>query len=393
MSDSFFKAKNGLQVLPSTTAASEKGDIRYDSATDILKYYNGSERSVANLNEAQTLTNKTITGSEAASFVNSAATITLPTSTSTLATRALSETLSNKSIDPFLAFVDGSTPSNPAAGVHRVYTKSGGLFVLDSAGVETNIGAGIAPVLKTHADTGATLAVGFTQWTLTNASNDTATIPAASTNSGKVILVKLANTTTAFNTLTLSRSGSDTFTLADGTTGVTSLVMYTAGETYELIGDGSSVWHVQRHSTNAKLSLTFTSSALGTLSSSTFNSYRRGSRLFVNAVTVTGTSGNAGTDITFPTGLTMDTSTLSALANAQMVGHLYFLDSSSRAIPGTIAGAFPLYWDGSNSNQVYVAATAGATTKQFTALNAQSVFNSSQAVTFSFDAPITGWKE
>jgi len=104
---------------------------------------------------------------------------------------------------------------------------------------------------KAHADTGYTILSGddFILWTLTNTNNDTATMPAASSNAGKVYKIKLAATTAAFNTLTLNRAGSDTFTLSDGTTGATSLVLYTGGEEYEIVSDGASVWQVIAHKT------------------------------------------------------------------------------------------------------------------------------------------------
>lgn len=64
MADNFFKAKKGLKIEPVAGAsATEKGDVVYDSSTDKLKYYNGAEREVANLDQSQTLTNKTISGS------------------------------------------------------------------------------------------------------------------------------------------------------------------------------------------------------------------------------------------------------------------------------------------------------------------------------------------
>lgn len=110
----------------------------------------------------------------------------------------------------------------------------------------------LAYTAKTHADTGYTIlnTDDFILWTLTNTNNDTATLPACTGNTGKVFKIKLAATTAAFNTLTVSRAGSDTITLADGTTGATSLVFYTGGETYELVSDGTSVWQVIAHKTD-----------------------------------------------------------------------------------------------------------------------------------------------
>lgn len=78
MADNSFKVKNGLNIQPIASAsATAKGDVVYDSSADTLKYYNGSERTVVNTTEAQTLTNKTISGaSNTLSNVNLASQVT-----------------------------------------------------------------------------------------------------------------------------------------------------------------------------------------------------------------------------------------------------------------------------------------------------------------------------
>lgn len=100
-----------------------------------------STSTLATLALSETLTNKTmgstntITGATSASFTNAAATVTLPTSTSTLATLALSETLTNKTItSPTItgATVTTGTINNtpiggttPAAGAFTTLSSSG----------------------------------------------------------------------------------------------------------------------------------------------------------------------------------------------------------------------------------------------------------------------------
>jgi hypothetical protein len=61
MADSSFKVRNSLNIQPIAGAApTAAGDIVYDSTANALEYYNGSARTVANTDESQTLTNKTI---------------------------------------------------------------------------------------------------------------------------------------------------------------------------------------------------------------------------------------------------------------------------------------------------------------------------------------------
>jgi hypothetical protein len=112
MADNFFKAKKGLNVQPVAAAsATEKGDIVYDSSTDKLKYYNGSERDIVNTNEDQTLSNKTLTA---------------------------------PAIDVMTLDGQGSTPANPSAGFYKIYVSdtTSKLTVLDSSGNATSVGGG-----------------------------------------------------------------------------------------------------------------------------------------------------------------------------------------------------------------------------------------------------------
>ena len=78
--------------------------------------------------------------------------ITLPDSTDMLIGRTSIDTLTNKiltnailndsQINLLLAAEQGVTPSTPAAGYRKFYAKAGGLYDLNSAGVETLLGSG-----------------------------------------------------------------------------------------------------------------------------------------------------------------------------------------------------------------------------------------------------------
>lgn len=60
----------------------------------------------------------------------------------------------------YLDAVDAAAPANPAAGIHRIYSKSGGLYFRDSAGVEVGpLGTGGAAFAGAKAYSNATQAV------------------------------------------------------------------------------------------------------------------------------------------------------------------------------------------------------------------------------------------
>lgn len=84
---------------------------------------------------------------KAVQIKNATATITLPTTTSTLATLAGTETLTNKSTTAlvqtsFEEFPEIATPATPAANKHRTYFKSDGKFYrINSSGTEVEVGS------------------------------------------------------------------------------------------------------------------------------------------------------------------------------------------------------------------------------------------------------------
>lgn len=100
-----------------------------------------------------TLTNKTLTGNTAANLIsgsgtlvlNTSGTATVPNATDTLVGKATTDTLTNKTLTaPVLSsyadYTEISTPSNPSAGVVRVYSKSGdALYTLNSSGTESQL--------------------------------------------------------------------------------------------------------------------------------------------------------------------------------------------------------------------------------------------------------------
>jgi len=137
------RAQAELLSADPTGAGLLTGRFFYNTTGNDLKYYNGSVRTVVNVDEAQTLTGKTLTGNTMASLSpDGVETITFPVATATLATLDQAETLSNKSL-PVTLLPHQSTPSAPAAGNISMYSKNDNkLYIQDENGNETPVGSG-----------------------------------------------------------------------------------------------------------------------------------------------------------------------------------------------------------------------------------------------------------
>ena len=73
-----------------------------------------------------------------------------PDQNGTLLLEAGTQTTTNKTQGDALTTTDISTPSTPAAGFKKTYSKTDGLYVLDSAGVERRVGNGLYHVAIDH---------------------------------------------------------------------------------------------------------------------------------------------------------------------------------------------------------------------------------------------------
>lgn len=240
---------------------------------------------------------------------------------------------------------------------------------------------------KTHANTGYILTSNddFILWTLTNASNDTCVIPAAASNAGKVFRIKLAATTAAFNTLTATRTSSDTFTLADGTTGATSLVFFTQGEEYELVSDGVSVWQVLSHRTiTGWVAYTPVTQGFGIISSSNWRWRRNGDSVEFCGRFTSGTITASEARIGFPAVGNSDSTVFSfqvcgiAQTDAPTTNYVAF---GIFIQPGVTYINFGYAQVNSTGSPVSTVPAGGT-----------SMFANSQIITISATVPISGWK-
>lgn len=251
-------------------------------------------------------------------------------------------------------------------------------------------------VSKTHANTGYTFlsSDGTVYWTLTNASDDTATIPSASSVPGKIFRIRLAATTASFNTLTLNVTGGDTFVSADGLTGLTSLVLQTAGETYEIQSDGTSVWQVLTHRTvTSEVSYTPVFSAgFGTVSSTNATWYRNGNHIFINVYSVTGTVAASSCSISMPGGgaLIVDTARVPNGSSNSQLGTFVRINTGGAANIYSASNPGVCFYDGSDTSHLFLAIQSGSNV--FSKNNGTTIFNSNDAVSLQCVIPISSWR-
>lgn len=152
-----------------------------DTTSTVANSTTATKQLSFDLSGATTATKTTFALSQTANRV-----ITFPDDTATLATLAGVETLTNKTIGDALTVAHISSPSAPAAGYDKLYTKADDkLYKKTSAGVESLVGGGLTPVVPTVV-ANAFVAVDSTH-ALVNFSaasaNITATLPTAVTGS------------------------------------------------------------------------------------------------------------------------------------------------------------------------------------------------------------------
>lgn len=397
-----------VENLAADPSAAKKGRIYHNTVDGLTKVDDGTNiRTIVTTDNTQTLTNKKLSDSTTSIVddgdntkqlkfqcsgitTGTTRTVTVPDADLTMVGTATTQALTNKEFSDSTLHQEISTPSTPAPTKWRLYFKDTGLHQLDDAGTETKLQAGnnLSYTSKTHADTGYSITGSndVILWTLTDGNNDTATLPAAASNNGKVLRIKLAAATASFNTLTVSRAGSDTITLADGTTGATSIVLQTSGQEYELVSDGSSVWQTLNHrNTTAWTSYTPTWASLGTVSGN-YGFYRRvGDSLEAMVEVTAGTASGGQISVSLPSGLSMDTAKMPSVTTI-VVG------IGGRATASGTGTLLPVAVPGTSTTTILFAVDNVTTSNQISATTDNSQFDNSKRINCRFTVPISGWK-
>lgn len=136
-------------------------------------------------------------------------------------------------------------------------------------------------------------------------------------------------------------------------------------------------------------SVTMTYDALGTIASQSVTSWRVGSRAHFEGKVVAGTVSGSNLAIVLPSGYTLDTSSTALGSTQKKVGSVTRLQSISNNMASSSSGPWDLFYDGSTTTKLYVA--ANTTSVAYTKATGSGILNNSDALEFKFDVPISGW--
>jgi hypothetical protein len=206
----------------------------------------------------------------------------------------------------------------------------------------------------------------------------TATLPAASSNSGKSFTIKHKGTSLS-QVYTIARAGSDTID------GATSVVLSVAQEFITLVSDGTATWNVVNKSTSsAWVAYTPTVSAgFGTAASISFYYRKNGSNVQIRGVFTAGTVANITGSLTVPTGITLD----NTLNSRHVVGNY-----GTNAASANITQCGPILMDTSVSTTLFYFGRSLANTGAGVELTfGANITTSSTLVSLFAELPVSGW--
>lgn len=130
------------------------------------------------------------------------------------------------------------------------------------------------------------------------------------------------------------------------------------------------------------------SAGFGTVTNSDFRYERTGDVMCASGFWMNGTVSGSNAYIQLPSGFTIDTNKISTASNGQIVGIIWRVANGGN-FAGTGPGPWPLFFDGSTTNQIFVSQSETSSTLSKVAVN--SIFGTGDGVHFSFRVPITAW--
>lgn len=205
----------------------------------------------------------------------------------------------------------------------------------------------------------------------------TLTLPtAAAGNSGKRYIIKKTDST--FNAVTVS-GGAFTTTLN------------TQNEVVEVQSDGA-VWEViRRYVPSVVAGLTVTIGGLGTVTGTNAFFWRVGDRLVCRGYTISPNpiGVTSALYVQLPSGIAIDTAKF-ASGVTQQIGRSYQMQSLSDCFATFSSGPFPLFYDGTTTNQIFVSKDA-TSPNTFVKRNGVNIIAPGSAYHFDFEIPVSGW--
>ncbi len=119
------------------------------------------------------------------------------------------------------------------------------------------------------------------------------------------------------------------------------------------------------------------------------HSRRVGDEYQVRGNFICGSSAGSPAAFILPWNYTVDTTKIATQANGTMVGVMVNGKGTANALAGQNAGPWAVFYDGSTTNQIFIASGVGASANTLNKSNASSLCGASEMITFYFNIPIT----
>lgn len=353
-------------------SAAASGDAFYNSSLNVVKYHNGTSWQTAatdgdlDTHIADTANPHSVTATQVGlGNVDNTSDATKNSATATLTNKTLTSPIINTSVSGTAVLDEDNMVSNSATQLATQQSIK--------AYVDSQVGGSLSVTSKTAAYT--ILASDDVVLGDTSGGAFTLTLPPASSNSGKVYVIKYVDSGFV-NALTVDGDASETI---DGSTTTT---LNTNGETLRIVSDGSNWVTLSR--TNIGNWVSFTPTGTWTTNTTYSGKWRRVGDTCEYMVTASTSGAPTGGNliINLPTGHVIDTAKLTTTDDDSVLGQSITNNSGVEAYESvvtyyTTTSVTPLY------NSAHIPNFIG-TTNPFT-------FATGDSVTCIFKAPITGW--